>query len=141
MKPLLIILGRIYQFIKNMLRNHEFMVLFLLVAITLITGTIFYHRIEEWRYLDSLYFSMITLTTVGYGDIFPKTDAGKIFTMIYLVVGIGIIFGFINLIAQHAKEHSSINDLVKKSEVIDKIVEDKKKRIKKFNKKMLMLVR
>lgn len=39
---------------------------------------------------------MISLTTVGYGDLAPKTDSGKIFTMFYILSGIGIIFGFIN---------------------------------------------
>ncbi|MFH0873356.1 MAG: potassium channel family protein [Candidatus Komeilibacteria bacterium] len=82
-------------------RDPEFKGLFLLVLIILITGTIFYHSVEKWRYLDSLYFSVTTLTTVGYGDLAPHTDLGKIFTMIYLFVGIGIILGFVNAVAAH----------------------------------------
>lgn len=53
-------------------------------------GTIFYHLVEKWRWLDSLYFTVITLSTVGYGDFAPKTDAGKIFTIFYVFIGIGI---------------------------------------------------
>jgi voltage-gated potassium channel Kch len=46
-----------------------------------------------------LYFSVITLTTVGYGDFSPQTPAGKIFTMIYVLVGLGLISGFVYLLA------------------------------------------
>lgn len=57
----------------------------------LLAGTLFYHYYEGWRLLDSLYFCVITLATVGYGDFSPKTDFGKIFTMIYILIGIGLL--------------------------------------------------
>jgi voltage-gated potassium channel Kch len=40
--------------------------------------------------VDSLYFSVVTLATVGYGDLAPKTTEGKLFTIVYLLVGIGL---------------------------------------------------
>ena len=58
------------------------------VILILIIGMIFYHFIEGWRYLDSIYFSSTTLAAVGYGDFFPKTDLGKIFTIFYQFIGI-----------------------------------------------------
>ena len=54
--------------------------------------------------MDSLYFSVITLTTMGYGDFSPSTRAGKIFTMFYIFVGIGIISGFVNAVAERSME-------------------------------------
>jgi voltage-gated potassium channel Kch len=49
-------------------------------------------------------FSSITLTTVGYGDLTPQTDAGKIFTVFYVFTGIGIIVGFVNAVARSSFE-------------------------------------
>ena len=134
------LLKGLLQSIGKALKNHEFMVLFLLVLITLTTGTFFYHRVEQWRYLDSLYFSVTTLTTVGYGDIAPKTDIGKIFTMFYLLVGIGIILGFVNFIAEHARTYDKINNIVKKRAELFEVLGQKKEKIRninrKFNKRM-----
>ena len=47
--------------------------------------------IEDWRILDALYFCVISLTTIGFGDFSPKTDYGKIFTIFYSIFGLGII--------------------------------------------------
>jgi voltage-gated potassium channel Kch len=54
-------------------------------------GTVFYHNVENLSWLDSIYFCVVTLTTVGYGDITPQTAAGKIFTIFYILIGVGII--------------------------------------------------
>src|SRR5262249_36133807 len=100
--------------IWNAFKDPEFEVLLVLTAIVLSTGTLFYHETEGWGVLDSLYFSVVSLTTVGYGDMSPHTDAGKIFTIAYLFVGIGILFGFINTIAHYAVEDSKANGFLPK---------------------------
>src|SRR5579862_1124513 len=61
-------------------------------------GAIFFHIVEHWKWLDSFYFCTITLTTIGYGDLVPTTNAGKLFDMFYVLVGIGIIATFANLL-------------------------------------------
>ena len=65
-----------------------------LVAGLLIAGTVFYTIVEGWSPLDSLYFSVVTLTTVGFGDFAPQTDLGKGFTIVFILAGIGIIVVF-----------------------------------------------
>ncbi|MCG8696645.1 MAG: potassium channel family protein [Bacteroidales bacterium] len=73
--------------------------------LVLINGTVVFHFVEKLSWVDSFYFSVITLTTVGYGDIAPQTTFGKIFTAAYVLTGIGIIFGFINAFSQHRIEN------------------------------------
>lgn len=69
---------------------------------TLFIGATFYHLVERLTWINAFYFSTITLTTVGYGDIVPHTDAEKLFTMGYVVVGIGILATFANLLVKNA---------------------------------------
>jgi voltage-gated potassium channel Kch len=58
---------------------------------------VFYHVVEKFSWLNAYYFCITTLSTVGYGDITPKTAAGKIFTTFYILVGIGIFGTFITI--------------------------------------------
>lgn len=69
-------------------------------------GTVAYRLIEGWSWLDSLYFSVIILTTIGYGDFSPQTDLGKLFTMAYIIVGVALILGFVNTLFLHYKEET-----------------------------------
>ncbi len=62
----------------------------------LFIGAAFFHHTEHWSWLDAFYFCTITLTTVGYGDIVPKTNDGKLFDIFYVLVGIGILAAFAN---------------------------------------------
>jgi len=89
--------------LKN-LKHQSYKFLTTLFITILATGTIFYHFIEGWNWIDSLYFSLITLTTIGYGDLTPTLTISKLFTMLYVVVGIGIIFGFIGTISRRNLE-------------------------------------
>lgn len=60
------------------------------------TGTIVYRLIEDWTWIDSFYFSVVAVTTVGFGDITPSTDASKLFTVFYILVGISLIAAYLN---------------------------------------------
>lgn len=75
-----------------------------MIMVVLFGGATFYHFQENWRYLDALYFTAYTITTVGYGDITPKTDIGKIFTIVYVFVGVGIVLYGLSVIAAHFVE-------------------------------------
>ena len=71
-----------------------------IVAFTLLSGTLFYLTVEGWSAVDAFYFSVTTLTTVGLGDLTPATTFGKLFTVVYIFAGLGLIAGFINIVAQ-----------------------------------------
>lgn len=81
-------------------RDPQFRSLTILVLITLLGGTIFYSAVERWSVVDAFYFSVTTLTTVGLGDLAPKTTIGKLFTVIYIFAGLSIIVGFIETVAK-----------------------------------------
>ena len=57
----------------------------------LFLGSFAYVSLEDWRYLDSVYFCVVTLTTIGLGDFVPSTPAGVTFHYFYCVVGLGLI--------------------------------------------------
>ena len=82
--------------------NRQFVGLGTATAIVLLGGTIFYHLTEHFSWLNSIFFCVTTLTTVGYGNIVPVTAAGKIFTIFYILVGIGIIATFANTLIHRA---------------------------------------
>lgn len=74
----------------------------LIAAIILGAGSVFYHYVENLSWLDAIYFSTITLTTIGYGDITPKTDLGKLFTIFYVLFGVGVIAAILNIMVKGA---------------------------------------
>ncbi len=82
-----------YRFLKiifNGIKNdEEFRFLFIFIVVLLIGATAFYVNVEQWRIVDALYFSVMTMATVGYGDLVPTTDVGKVFTMLYAFLSIG----------------------------------------------------
>ncbi len=83
-----------------------------LALLVLIFGAVFYHHVEHLKWLDAFYFCTVTLATVGYGDIVPHTDLGKLFTIFYVLFGIGILATFANLLIKNGvarrelKQHS-----------------------------------
>ncbi|WP_074037780.1 potassium channel family protein [Exiguobacterium profundum] len=104
MLPFLLTLRRIVRGIWRGLREPEFQVLFSLAFLTVLSGTLFFTRFEEMRWLDALYFSVITLTTIGYGDFAPQKNIGKIFTIGYVLTGVGIMVGFITKVFNHLQK-------------------------------------
>jgi voltage-gated potassium channel len=82
----------------NAARN-ALQIIYLLLFI-LVVGTLGYHFIEGWSLFDSLYMSVITLATVGYGETHPLTTYGRIFTMFLILGGMGIILYGISELTQ-----------------------------------------
>jgi hypothetical protein len=96
-----------FETVASFFRDREYRSLLVTANIVLVLGAVAYHYLEGWSWIDSLYFCVITLTTIGYGDLAPKTDAGKIFTMFYIVVGLGIILSFIQTVYHHYNQSRS----------------------------------
>jgi voltage-gated potassium channel Kch len=65
-------------------------------------GTLVMRFVEKLSWVDAFYFSVVSLTTVGYGDITPTTNAAKLFVAFYLLMGIGIIAAFASTLVKNA---------------------------------------
>jgi len=78
------------------LRRHADKLLAVSAVLLLLIGTVVYSALEDWSWVDSLYFSAIAVTTVGFGDLTPTTDGSKLFTVLYIFSGISIISTWLN---------------------------------------------
>ena len=81
-------------------RDPETKALPVVAGVLVLTGTIFYWRFEDWTLIESLYFCVVTLTTVGYGDFAPTTTETQIFTIIYILTGFGVLVALLTSVAQ-----------------------------------------
>ncbi len=91
------------RILRNALQDPAFRGLTTSVAVVLAAGTALYPILEGWSVLDSLYFCVITLTTIGFGDFSPETTAGKIFTIFYVFIGLGFMMAFVTTLVQRSK--------------------------------------
>jgi voltage-gated potassium channel len=86
----------------------------LLIFAFLGSGAVFFPLVENWTVLDSIYFGMVTVTTVGYGDMGPVTVEGRIFTSIYVMAGVGIIGVAVGIIGGYVMEkQAKMQELVR----------------------------
>ena len=98
---LLVIARSIGRGLRSLVRDPAARGLGVLTAGLVAGGAFFYRQVEDMSWVDSFYFTVVTLTTVGYGDLAPETTAGKVFTVAYILIGIGIFVALVSEIAQH----------------------------------------
>jgi voltage-gated potassium channel len=87
--------------------RHRFIYPLIAVFATILFGTIGYHVLEGWSWFDGLYMTIITLATIGYGETHPLTAAGRVFTIILIIVGV-TVFGFLVSILTQAVVENQI---------------------------------
>lgn len=63
---------------------------------SILLGVLGFVIIEKFSIIDSLYFTIVTMSTVGYGDLYPLTSSGKILTIILIIVGVSTFIGVIS---------------------------------------------
>lgn len=90
---------RVLKALYRALHDEEFRALAFVAFALLLCGTIFYAHHEHWSYVDAFYFCVMTMTTIGFGDLTPTTDLSKIFTVLYAFLTIGV---FVSLAAKLA---------------------------------------
>ena len=70
-------------------------ILISVISFLLIAGTIGFMALEKLNFIDAVYFTIVTISTVGYGDIHASTLGGKILAVVLIVVGVGVFLGLI----------------------------------------------
>jgi voltage-gated potassium channel len=109
--------------LRTMAGDPEGKVLLVSAATTVAAGTVIYSALEGWTLIDSLYFSVVTLATVGFGDLTPTTDVAKLFTVAYIITGIGILAGFASELTKH--RGARVVDRIRTAETVKHaVVED-----------------
>jgi voltage-gated potassium channel len=88
-----------------LMRQPKYRALVVWLALLLVMGAAFYHVVEGWSWLDAFYFCVITLATVGYGDLSPTTPEAKLFTIVYLFLGLSV---FITIVSLLVKEREAL---------------------------------
>jgi voltage-gated potassium channel len=77
---------------------HKLLRVALVVTALILAGTLGFAWIEGWGLFDALYMSVITLTTVGFEEVHPLSSGGRVFVMLFLVVGLGVfMYGVVAL--------------------------------------------
>jgi voltage-gated potassium channel Kch len=84
----------------DLIRDHRTRPLFIWVGLLIALGTVIFHWLEGWSWVDSFYFSVISLTTVGYGDFAPTTTLAKLIAVFYVLNGVGVILAFLDTAAE-----------------------------------------
>jgi voltage-gated potassium channel len=81
--------------------------IFIYAGTLIVLGAVFYHWQEGWGWLDSFYFVIITLTTIGYGDFSPTMPITKLITVFYALNGAAILLMLLDQIRQLREERIS----------------------------------
>jgi voltage-gated potassium channel len=85
-------------FLLDLLRDRDSRIPLYWAMGTLMFGAIAYHWLEGWSYLDALYFCVVSLATVGYGDLTPTTPLARAFTIVYIINGVAILLALFDRI-------------------------------------------
>lgn len=106
--------------LKVFLNTNGFKYMLLITSFFVVVGGIAIHFAEGMSYLDGIWWSFVTATTVGYGDISPTTSLGRFIAMVLMLVGIGLIGSVTSTITSYFVNNSSRNSIA--DETLENIV-------------------
>lgn len=104
MKSLMMGLVSLFQGFRRGLHDPEFRAITFLLGVAIAIGTVFFRLMEGWSWLDAMYFSVVSLTTVGDANLAPTAALSKIFAMGFSLVGIGLMLAFVSRLTSYRHE-------------------------------------
>jgi voltage-gated potassium channel len=106
MNFLRVIVDRLREIRYHFSRNEAFVILSAGLFMILL-GAFVYAWLEGWSLLDSLYATVITVTTVGYGDLSPQTAGGRLFAIFFTLTAVGVAGYMVSILAATVIERQS----------------------------------
>jgi len=110
MISLVLIFKRFYKVVVSGWDDEEFRGLGIVLASWIALGTVIYSIQEDWSVIESLYFCVMTLTTIGYGDFSPTTEAMQLYTVVYSILGVGFFVAFTARLVQVSFQSRQTDD-------------------------------
>ena len=113
-------------FVWPKFRTHVMIAMITLFGLIFL-GTVVYHYMENWTWISSFYFSVTTLTTVGYGDLAPSSDASRLFTSFYVLAGVSLALMSLTVIGNDflERQESQIRKLKVQREILKPRMQEK----------------
>ena len=71
------------RFFDEFIGKYPVLFFAILIVVIVLVGTIAFHSVEGWDMFNSFYFTTVTMSTIGYGDMAPLTHRGKVISIIY----------------------------------------------------------
>jgi voltage-gated potassium channel Kch len=102
--PLLLAARGLARALAAVWRDPETKALPFAAGALVLTGTILYWRFEDWTLVQALYLCVVTLATVGFGDLSPTTPGTQIFTIVYILTGFGVLVARLISVTQGVPE-------------------------------------
>ena len=105
--PLLLAARGLARAVTAVWRDPETKALPFAAGALLLTGTLVFWRFEDWTVIEALYFCVVTLTTVGYGDFSPTHPGTQIFAIVYILTGFGVLVALLTSVAEKYLEQKA----------------------------------
>ncbi|MCA1724287.1 MAG: potassium channel protein [Thermomicrobia bacterium] len=83
------------------------------LGVVLVIGTVGFMAIERWSFIDAAYMTVITLSTIGYGEVHPLDTAGRIFDMVLIIGGVATGLYALGALAEGALEQRIFQNIVR----------------------------
>jgi voltage-gated potassium channel len=78
--------------------NAQLAAVFSTLLTLIAAGTVVYRYLEGWSWIDSFYFTVCTVTTVGYGDLIPSSEISRLFTALYALAGVSLALASLGIV-------------------------------------------